>query len=189
MKNKILLSAILLVSSVGLIALFNNFRAEPTGFVSTGGNFTLNRACNLSGSDATTTPRFLTTSGGEISMVCETAGARSLDINMALTASSAPNTILTYKVEMADGRENRTNCVVNPDGCNWFGETVAEIISSTEIQISSTTVARTLKPETTGFQMLNTRIDPSSSRFVRIKFSVSGANASLWAQGITLNEF
>lgn len=192
MKNKIILTTIsaiiVLIGIVFLVQRDSNSIIDPVGFTATGGNFALNRVCNLSGSDATTTPVFLTTSGGEVSMVCDTAGARSLDINMSLIASST-NTVLVHKIEMADGRETRTNCVENPSRCNWFGETVSDIISTTEIQMSSTTVARTLKPDTTAFQRINTRIDPSSARFVRIKFSVTGANASLWAQGITLNEF
>jgi hypothetical protein len=178
MKKYYAILGIVLIVAAGVFALTQEKAS---------GQFTPNPICYLNGSRATSTPTFLTTAGSAATLVCFTDGASSVDLNLSLTASSTA-TALTWKQYFADGRESNTGDCYSTANCNWFGEDAATT-SSLTVTHASTTLTHSWKPDVTTNVTKNVLVSPVASRYFRVDFTVTGANGSVWVQGVGKTEF
>ena len=119
---------------------------------------------------STTTPEYLTTGGSAATTdVIDLRGIDHVDMNIQLTGSST-DSVLNWKYEFSD------------DNIDWFGEDLAQTSSATSISHSSTTLNHTWEPDTTSEVRKNIGIEPVASRYMRVVFSTTGANGSVWAR-------
>lgn len=141
---------------------------------------------NCRTSSATTSPSFLTTSGtvfgAAATTTCETAITDITDLTIHLVASSSATT-LHWKYEFNNSTSDNTSL--------WAGEDLAQVSSPTTVSHASTTVDHTWQPGDANnlTRIKNVKVDPISSRQMRLIFSVTGANAAVWFEASQKSSF
>lgn len=178
--------ATLAIVIIAVIVIYNQQRPEDA---LASRNYSIDN-CYLNDSEATSSPTYLTTTGDDQIMYCNVEGAKSIDFNLRTTASSTA-TVYNWTYEFADGREvsSTVDCNATPLACDWFGETSVSSNSLIATSHGSTTVTHTLTPQTTTAQNQNILLSPIGARYLRVTFSATGANGSLWAQGVSNTEY
>lgn len=131
-------------------------------------------ANNSNQARATTTPVYLASGGASTSLVMPTSLATSVHFNAVVVSSSTASVL------------NWTEQVSN-DGINWYTEDTASTTAATSTS-STAPLGHAWIPGQTAATYRNFATNPSPSKYTRLTFYASGANLSLYAQGIVLNQ-
>lgn len=170
----VLILALSLVVTSAVLAAFSDQTASSGGGVISGVYYLNDRS-------ATTTAgvTFLDTAGASTTLVVDTRGINSVNINTQLTPSTTATNLLR-SISYANG--STTNCVVTPLACDWYGEDSASV-SGLVSTSASTTPYYQWNPQA-GANATTTRnftISSVGNRFTRIQFQVVGAAGAVWA--------
>jgi len=118
---------------------------------------------------ASSTPEYLTASTNTVSYTADTLGVDMLDMNIQFIASTT-SSVLTWTYQFSD------------DNVDWFGEDLDQVSSTYTVSHASTTIAHTWKPDVATVVRKNIGLLPLASRYVKITFSTTGANGSVWGR-------
>jgi len=135
--------------------------------------------CYLGGQRATSSPVFMTTAGATTTLVCLTDGAKSIGLNVLPVASTTGTTKFLITAYTGDGREDNTGSCVVKENCNWFQEDYPSVSDGI---ITHQVAFREYTP--TSKAPIGIIVDTKSARYMRFDFSVTGANGSLYVQGV-----
>ena len=172
MKKLIIALAIIGITTIGLFLATKNVAAEPADF---------SRVYMLKGGGKATPDAQATTTSGVTYLAAgatttfpfSTGKADMINLDIRMTASTSAGTLIfTYETS-----NDTANCNTDPNLCNW---SLPSIITSQVI--SSTTPTWTWRPdgELNATSSLSFLINPTYSKYIRVKASVTGSAAALW---------
>ena len=122
-------------------------------------------------SSSTTSPTYLTTSGATsraTSTPCNTYRTDMSDINVFFVGSTS-DAVLNFGFEFSN------------NGIDWYGEDNPQATNESTVTHATTTIVHKLQGNTiSSTTARNIGIDPISSKQMRLNFSVTGGNGSVW---------
>ena len=133
------------------------------------------------GSPATTSPQYLSTSSATSSLMIATGNADSIDFNILGVGSTSAATLL-YRVSFS----NSGTCPLG--NADWFSEDGRTISSNTLVTHGAGPVTHLQSLATSSLPVASNQftknivITPVASNCMKVDYSITGANASLWTE-------
>lgn len=142
----------------------NNYVSAGTGTLVTAGAV-----------EATTSPVFLRTTDTATSSITAFVGdSGSVHVFLQFNASSSVSVLNELRY-------------FSDNGIDWYGENLETVTTNILVANSSTTPTRTWQPSLAGTSR-KTEVINTNSKYVKIDYSVTGANGSLWAVAVPKQE-
>lgn len=165
MKKLIIITGALGITAFVLSFFVNQVHANPS----------ILSISYLNGNTATTTRTFLGTATATSTLVIPTVGVDLSDLNVQMESSSTAST-LNFIIDFSDG----VGCMNTTNSCDWFREDSYTVGGS---QVShAASIFHTWTPGTVSTTTKNYTITNVAANFMRVSYSMSGANGTIWSQ-------
>lgn len=135
---------------------------------------------------ATSTTNFLTPGTGTTTLVY-LSRSTATDHAVLLTQMTASSTSTVLNIAVDYSHENNlVDCSVNPTACDWYADNLNQSLNSTTTPVKSLNTPNSYTWTAAGTARTGKAIDvPTPTRYVRVTYTVSGANASIWGAIVT----
>ena len=138
------------------------------------GGFVTSLCDTNNNSGATTTLVWQPTASASSTLACFSGQAESIDLNLYFVASSS-SSALQFQVAFSN------------NNVDWYYDNGTNVSSNVLAQLGATPLMRTWTPGITGTSTKNITITPTASKYIRVEFKTTGANAAYYAQMILKN--